>query len=188
MKKRFIAYAMLPLLLLCTPIIYAADLQDGFLGLKWRTKISELTGYSKLRENGDISYYRNLNKVYTISNIRIPKVIYGFYTDRLFAVYLLIESPDAFGKIRDYMISQYGDPKETLTMKNEQTVYNWKYGTVKIKLKRYEKVGNMKLAFYYMPLSNKVNEAQQEQFLDKSYQFFPIEKDKVPEWIPLLRF
>ena len=137
MKKLFITGLIL-LMHLCAQIIYAADLQDGFLGLKWRTRTSELTGYSKLREKGDLSYYGNLNKVFTIEDIRIPKVIYGFYTDRLFAVYLLIESPDAFARIRQYMISKYGDPKEILTMKNEQTIYNWRHGTVKIKLKRYE--------------------------------------------------
>ena len=188
MKKLLILSFMLPMVFLCMQIVHAADIQDGFLGLKWRTSISNLTGYSKLREHGDIGYYRNLNKVYTIDDIRIPKVIYGFYADRFFAVYLLIESPDTFGRIKDYMTARYGDPKESLTMKNEQTVYSWTYKTVKIKLKRYEKVGNMKLAFYYMPLSIKVNESEQENLLNKTYEFFPIEKDKVPEWVPLLRF
>ena len=86
------------------------------------------------------------------------------------------------------MTSKYGDPRESFTLKNELKVYTWIYQTIKMKLKTNEKVGNMKLAFYYMPLSNKVNESQQEELIEKSYQFFPIEKDKVPERIPLLRF
>ena len=193
MNKRFCMIIMIVIWFFCAIPIRAAELQanelqDGFLGLKWGVRISGADGYTKLREQGDIAYYRNLNKAYVIDDIRIQHVIYGFYADRFFAVYLHIESPEAFFRIRDYMLSKYGEPKETMAMPNEQTIYRWRHKTVKIKLKRYEQAGNMKLAFYYLPLSSKVNEAEQEKFLEKSYQFFPIEKGKVPEWVPLLRF
>jgi hypothetical protein len=46
----------------------------------------------------------------------------------------------------------------------------------------------MKLAFYYSPLSKEVNESRVEEFPDKSYRFFPIEKGKKWERIPLLEF
>jgi hypothetical protein len=81
-------------------------------------------------------------------------------------------------------------------MKNEQQIFTWKEGNIKIKLKHYQQDGKMKLAFYYMPLSETVNEAQQEELQEKTWTLFPIEKVKTPEnlkpedlpSIPLLRF
>ena len=60
--------------------------------------------------------------------------------------------------------------------------------TVRGRIKVNEKVGDMKLAFYYLPLSRKVNIAQQEVFLEKTPRLFPIERDKTPDYIPILRF
>lgn len=69
-------------------------------------------------------------------------------------------------------------------------------GNIKIKLKRHQRDGNMKLAFYYMPLSEIVNEAQQEELQEKTWTLFPIDKGKPLEnlrsedlpSIPILRF
>ncbi len=188
MKKLYAAFVFVLFFLLCTSVLYAADLREGFLGTKWGTSISSLGGFSKLWTKGKVSFYVNPNEIHTIYDISVPHVVYGFYADQFFAVYIRIESLEAYGKIKKYMTSKYGNPKKTLTMKNEQTIYRWKYKNIKIKLKFYEKVGNMKLSFYYTPLSNKVNEIQQEEFYDKSYQFFPIDKNKKPERLPLLVF
>ncbi len=49
-------------------------------------------------------------------------------------------------------------------MKTRQTIYRWKHQGIKIKLKLYELEGKMKLAFYYTPLSNKLNAAEQGSF------------------------
>jgi hypothetical protein len=46
-------------------------------------------------------------------------------------------------------------------MRMDQTIYIWDYLEVKIKLKHYEDQPKSKLAFYYTPLSAKVNEARQ---------------------------
>jgi hypothetical protein len=62
------------------------------------------------------------------------------------------------------MNHNYGVPKITRRMSAGQTTHRWKYEKTKIKLKTYENKNNMKLAFYYMPLSRQVNESQQEAF------------------------
>ena len=62
------------------------------------------------------------------------------------------------------MNRNYGVPKITRTMPEEQTIYRWKHKTTKIKLKTYANRNSMKLAFYYIPLSRQVNESQQEAF------------------------
>jgi hypothetical protein len=62
------------------------------------------------------------------------------------------------------MNRNYGVPKITRTMPEEQTIHRWKHEKTKIKLKTYANSNNMKLAFYYIPLSRQVNESQQEAF------------------------
>lgn len=187
-KKTFTGFIVLLIVLSTAYTAFGQNLRQGFLGTQWRSNISDLKGFTQISERGLVSYYRNPGAVFTLDEIRIPDVIYGFYENRFFAVYIRIESPDAFGRIKDYMIAQYGSPKESFTMKNEQTVYGWTYQTVKMKLKLYEKIGNMKLAFYYLPLSQKVNIAQEEIRIENTPKLFPIERDQTPEYIPILRF
>jgi hypothetical protein len=188
MRKIYVGIVLSLMCVIISLPAFGDNLRQGFWGIRWRSDISELKGFSKISKRGFVDYYRNPGKVYTLNDLRIPDVIYGFYEDRFFAVYINIESPDAFGRIRDYMISTYGTPKESLNLKNRLRVYSWNHQTVKIKLKVYEKVGNMKLAFYYLPLSQKVNISQQEVFVEKTPRFFPIERDKTPEYIPIFRF
>ena len=188
MKKAYMGIIISVIFLTISLPAFGDDLRQGFLGTQWRSDISNLKGFTKISERGLVDYYRNPGKVFTLNEIHIPDVIYGFYENRFFAVYINIESPDAFGRIRDYMISKYGRPKESFFMKNELRVSVWNYQTIKMKLKINEKVGNMKLAFYYLPLSQKVNIAQEEILIDKTPKLFPIKRDKTPDYIPILRF
>ena len=48
-------------------VLYGADLQEGFLGTKWGTHISSLTEFSKISQKGDVSYYENPRKSYSVS-------------------------------------------------------------------------------------------------------------------------
>ncbi len=166
----------------------AADLRDDFLGIKWGIKLDSQEGFQELETKANVTYYRNLKKVYTVEDTTVSDVIYGSHSDRFFAVYIHIESLEVFGKIRQHLSDRYGEPKLSLTIKNEQRIYSWKYKKIKIKLKHYITDGVMKLSFYYTPVSNQVNEIQQEKYLDQRYRFFPIEKDKKPILAPLLEF
>jgi hypothetical protein len=46
----------------------------------------------------------------------------------------------------------------------------------------------MKLAFYYTPLSTKVNEARQESYQEKTKRFLDVDKDRAVESLDLLKF
>jgi hypothetical protein len=175
-------------LLIFVNSIHAADLQDEIFGLKWGEPLSGLNGFSKIWSNANVDFYRKPGEVRTINDIDVREIIYGFYDNQLFAVYIKIDSIEVFDAFRRYMKSRYGIPQQTMDAKNDLTVYRWKYKDVKTKLKIYEKSNTMKLAFYYTPLSNKVNEELQEKLQKESFGFLPIEKDKRPERLPLLEF
>lgn len=166
----------------------AADLEAGFMGMQWGSPAVHQEGLTRLYERKKVVYYVQPNIVHTIHEIPVPNVVYGFYEDRFFAVYINLESEGVFGEFRKYLKSQYGNPDKSYSVKTGETVYKWKQGEVKIKLKTNEENYRMKLGFYYLPLSRKVNEEQMEKAHSRSLQFFPIKKDEKPEIIPLLRF
>ena len=191
MRRVAVAVSALTIVLFCLGTAGATDIENGFMGRQWESDISDHEDFTKLYARKEVAYYINPNEVHTIAGMAVPNVVYGFYYGKLFAVYIGLDSIDAYGEIFKYMKSEYGLPDKTVSMKERLTVWKWKYEGVKIKLKTYEKTDKMKLAFYYMLLSNKLNEAQVaalEKFHNKSSRFFPIEKDKTPEMIPLLRF
>jgi hypothetical protein len=174
----------------------ADTLQSEILGVKWGTDISALKDFEKLWQKDSVSFYIKPGVSHTLYEIQVPGVVYGFYSDKFFAAYAQIDDPAVFSRLKSRLTAGYGDPKITQTMKTEQQIFTWQEGNIKIKLKHYLQDGKMKLAFYYMPLSETVNEMLQEELQEKTWTLFPIEKGKSPEnlkpedlpSIPILRF
>jgi len=154
----------LAFLFILTGVLPAAELSDSFLTIKWGIHISELPDFKKISGKGDVAYYENPTKIYTVYEVKDPSIIYGFYKDQFFATYIQVDTFNVFERVKDHISEKFGPPKTTLKMKARQTIYGWKHQDIKIKLKLYELEGKMKLAFYYTPLSNKLNAAQQESF------------------------
>lgn len=154
----------LAILFTLTGVMHAADLSEGFLGVKWGTNISELPDFKKISGEGDVAYYRNPAKIYTVYEVENPSVIYGFYKDQFFATYIQVGTYTVFERVKNHLSEKFGEPKTTLKMKTRQTVHRWKHQKIKIKLKLYELDGKMKLGFYYTPLSDKVNKNQPGDF------------------------
>ena len=154
-------------LLLCSillSVVVAADIKEGFLGVKWGTKISALPEFKKIAGKDDVVYYENPTQIYSVFEVKNPTVTYGFYKDQFFATYIQVQTFNIFNRVKDHISEKFGQPKTILKMKSRQTVYRWKHQDIKIKLKHYEAEHKMKLAFYYTPLSNQVNATQQDAF------------------------
>lgn len=166
---------------------YAADLKNGFFDIRWRADLSQMAGFKKVGDNLNVRYYTSSERVYTIDNIRISDVFYGTYADQFFAVYINIETIEVFAQLRRHMNDIYGLPKIIRTMPAEQTTYQWKHKQTKIKLKTYENRNNMKMAFYYTPLSRQVNESQQESFYENfKSPIFPLDNRRMQDAIDLM--
>ena len=154
----------------------AADIQDDFLGVKWTTNISELPDFKKLSGKDDVAYYENPTEIYTVFEVKNPSVIYGFYKGQFFATYIQVNTFTVFERVKEHISEKFGPPKTTLKMKARQTIHRWKHQGIKIKLKLFELEGKMKLAFYYTPLSNKVNEAQEGSFPTNTERVFTLDE------------
>ena len=163
----------------------AADLKDGFFDIAWTTNLSQLEGFRKISENLNVAYFVSDQRTYKIADIKISDVVYGSYENQFFAVYINIEAIDVFAQLRRYINRKYGLPKIKITKMQEadqQTDYQWSYEKTKIKLKIYENRDNMKLAFYYTPLSAQVNEAQMDAFQETHKKpIFPLDKTQMQQ-------
>ena len=187
MRKPIYLIFLIAVFLISTGSLYAADLKDGFFDTQWKTNLSQTVGFKKVGENLNVSYFINPKHVYTINDIKITDVVYGSHAEQFFAVYINIETIEVFAQLRRHMNRNYGLPRITQRMPAEQTTYQWKYQKTKIKLKIYENRNNMKMAFYYTPLSRQVNESQQEAFHEnfKSPRF-PLDDRRMQNAIDLM--
>lgn len=187
MMNKILTKFLIILVLLLGTVAGAAELHEGISKYRWGESASRYAGLSKLGDKGEVGYYTKPGETYTIGDVSIENVIYGFYRDQLFGVYLNIESIEVYDKLLTHMKSLYGLPA-TKTRMDNFLVYKWKQKEITIKLKADEPIRKMKLAFYYRPLSSELNAQQWEELDTSSFRFVPIEIDKKPEKFILFEF
>jgi len=186
MKKHHLAIVILASSLYLFNNVWAADLEEGFMGYKWGDEIWHYDGLKQLYNKGGITFYSNPSESYSIEGITIGDVIYGFYNEKFYAVYINIDSHDKYDVIERYMKSKYGLPDTKTTTKDTLLTYKWKYKDVSIKLKTDKLTGNMKVAFYHEPTSRGLEEERIVEVIETSDVFFPVEKNKTINMIPFL--
>ena len=180
---------LMPFFYTGTGHLHAAELNDGFFDLAWKTNLLQVEGFRKISENSKISYFVNPARAYQIADLKIMDVVYGAFTNQFFAVYINIHSIDVFAQLKRYINHKYGLPKIKISkmgQPDEQRIYQWKYKKTKIKLKIYENKETMKLAFYYTPLSVQANESQLEAFQETHKKsIFPLDKTQMQQAVEL---
>ncbi len=165
----------------------ALPLEKAFLGLPWGADIREHDGFKFLHGKEELRFYAKPGVVRMANGIRVAQVIYGTYKYNFFAAFLMLDTPESFAELRNYMASRYGFPKTSYQARSQMTTHRWRYRQIKMKLKSTEDGRQMKLAFYFTPISRQVNETFVER-QQKGTRWLPIEKDKKPEALPLLQF
>lgn len=188
MRRYFIYFTILATILLCRDPAHAADLKDGFSGIRWGARISTLDGLSKVQTEGGVVYYANPNEAHILYNIEAPEVIYGFYLDQFFAVHISIEKIEVFLGLKKQLKSEYGMPHIKTSTKTQETIHQWKHGDIRIDLKARNEEAKSKLSFYYTPLSDRMDESQLAEIQDTSVKWFPIDRNKKPRALPVLTF
>jgi hypothetical protein len=97
-----------------------------------------------------------------------------------------MHTPAQFAELKKAFDTQYGAAKSSFNSQTKQQVYRWKDGDVKIKLKKIEATGQFKLAFYYAPLSTKLNEERLEDIPPEIYKLSASQEGESTESAPLL--
>ncbi|MFY9941576.1 MAG: hypothetical protein WAK57_05320 [Desulfobacterales bacterium] len=149
----------------------AADVRRGFGGIAWGTPLSALEGLEQISRDGDLSYHRRPHEVFHLPNVYSGPVRYGFFEERFFAAYLNLDGREAFEQARRSLTGQYGEARAQLRLGS--TILIWHSGEVTIKLKHYQEEGRAKLAYYYAPLSDRLNRQRLDQDFEKSFKLSP---------------
>lgn len=186
MKNHHIAILILASSLYLFTSAGAADLEDGFMGYRWGNDSLQYNGLKLLYSKGGMTFYSNPGESYSIEDIVIGDVIYGFYEGKFYAVYIRIDSLDKYDVIERQMKAKYGLPDSKTSAKENLFTYKWKYKDVTIKLKTDQIKGNMKLAFYHGPTARGLQQERILLDLESSNSFFPIEKNKDINMVPFL--
>jgi hypothetical protein len=162
-------------LLICqaASLANAAELREGFGGIAWGAPLSAVEGLELVARDGDLSYHHRPHEVYHMPNVHSGPVRYGFFEERFFAAYLDLEGREAFEQARRSLTGQYGEARAQLRLGS--TILIWQSGEVTIKLKHYEKEGRAKLAYYYAPLSDRLNRQRLDQDFEKYFKLAPAE-------------
>jgi hypothetical protein len=149
--------------------VQAAELESGFMDTKWSTPAKDLKGFTQVGGSEKIAYYVNHQRTYTFFGTEVPDdVVYGFYDDKFFAVYVNIEGIDVFSQIKSYIQHKYGVPTKTSReTQGNLTTYVWKLNQTQIKFKHHETSGKMKISFYYLPIANQVNAEMKKDLEDE---------------------
>ena len=142
-RKLLLSYCLI--LIFCTTAA-AYDIQKGIHGMNWGSSKSEYDELAKVHQTGQATFYVNSNMSYQTAKQPVPGVFYGFYMDQLFAVFIKLRSPDQFSHLERQFRAKHGKPKTDNNAESGQTVYRWKDGDVKIKLKMRESPSEYKLA------------------------------------------
>ena len=159
----------------------AADLKDGFLGLKWRTNLSASPDFVKIDEQNGVWNYIRPSVIHSIGDIDIFPVIYSSFGAEFFAAYfekdILIH-----GQLRNLFNQEFGPSTTTTRLNPRRTTDIWNHHNTKIKIDVNRETGELKLSVYYTPLSAMVNEIQLETYQQNTRRFLDrIDKDRAVE-------
>jgi hypothetical protein len=191
--KTIMAAAFLWMLSVPVP---ATELESGFMDTKWATPATELKGFTRIGEKEKLAYYVNREQKYTFFDKEVPAdVIYGFYEDKFFAVYVDIMGIDIFYQVRSYIQRKYGVPAKTSRdTQGDLTTYIWRLKQTQIKFKHHETSGEMKISFYYLPIAKQANAEIQKNLEAEPpviiYPVDPFNKSESPNWrrVEFMRF
>lgn len=188
MKNHLIAILVLVLTLCLFNSTWAEDLEDGFMGYVWGSDISKYRGLKQLYTKGGMTFYSSPGESYVVEDMTIGDVIYGFYNDKFYAVYINLDSPEKYDLVERKMKAKYGLPDHKTSTKENVFTYKWKYQDVTIKLKADQLSRKMKVAFYHEPTAKGLEQERRLLEIENSDQYFPLEKNENIDMVPFLEF
>ncbi len=194
MEGRIIAMNSMRIFLAgCLVVIFcssvaAYDIQQGIHGMRWGSSISNYNDLTQVKELNQDIYYSNSNMQYEAASQPVPAVFYGFYMDQFFAVFIKLRSPDQFSHLERQFRKKYGKPKTTRNTANRLTVHRWKDADVSIKLKLRISPVEYKMAMYYLPLADRVNQDKLESATPEARSMTPSSNDQSLKPTPLIEY
>lgn len=148
---------------------HALYIDQGIHGMKWGSSISDTDGMVEVHEKNQAKFYLKASTQYYTADLEGARVSYGFYRDQLYAAFIKLRSVDQFSQLADTFSEKHGTARVSYEDAGKQIIFRWKVNDVKIKLKMKDSIGMYKLAFYYAPLADQLNQDQLEEVSNRIY-------------------
>jgi hypothetical protein len=185
--KGWIAAWMLIIFVSSMGTLQAADLKDGFMGIPWKTDLSVSPDFVKIDQEGDISNFVKPSVIHTVGDVKIYPVVYSCFANQFFGVYFQNDII-LYSRLRNHFNQNYGSATTTRRVNPNRTIHAWNHHDAKIKLKLNRETGKIQLAFYYTPLSVKVDEMRLEAYQERTRRFLDrIDRDRAIEILDMTR-
>lgn len=159
-------------------------------GKPWGTPAAEFGELLPVGDHrGRLTYFAHPAGAPRVLGVQPRGLVLGFFDDRLFAVYAGLEGVEDFGVVRRRLQETLGLPKIGLEARGGLTVYSWKRGETRVKLKHYEGSGVMKLSVYHAGLAREANEVLQKELDEEPPEpVFPLSPTRQREAVELLEW
>jgi hypothetical protein len=166
----------------------ALYIAKGIHGMKWGDSISNYERMVEVHHDNLSKFYVKSGTFYYAANERVSRVSYGFYRDQLYAAFIKLRSANQFSKLAQTFSDKHGTPRVSYEDAGKQIIFRWKVDKIKIKLKMKDSIGMYKLAFYYSPLAEQLNQAQLDQIPLQAYGPEPSDGHDPAQTLPLIEY
>lgn len=132
---------------------------DDFRGMLWSIDISELSGMRLIAAEGDMKFYEKQNENLTIGNAKASKIVYGFYKDSFYSLFIYYDGIINFSKLKDIYVEKYGEayhPNEYINR------FSWSGTNLDILLTFDDILMNGRIVYFYRPIMDRIERDEKE--------------------------
>jgi hypothetical protein len=133
---------------------------DDCRGIEWGTKYDELKGFTKVTTQSRLDYYTKEDEEMTIGDARLEQVVYVFYHKKFCGAVLNFESSPNFQILKTTLFDWHGKGDQSDIYENQ---YSWSGTDVTITLEYDDATQKGKVTYYYMPIHEKKQRADQRR-------------------------
>ena len=155
MKAILFIVAGIGIFTLMTGAVLAENVNSGFGGIDWATPREDVRGCENVEERGDILYCMRRDQAHTLLGESTPEVLYGFYRDAFFSVFIRVENEENYQETKTRLKDRLGAPETSLDKDGMVAVLRWTRDNVRVELHNDRSVQGFQLAYYYVPIADK---------------------------------
>ena len=152
---------ILVLVFLCAqPTVALQNEPNDCRGIEWGAEYDGLEGLSKVTTESRLGYYMKKDEEMTMGDVPLERVVYVFYHKKFCGAVLNFKSSPNFQIVKTTLFDWYGEGDQS---KINETRYRWSGTDVTITLEYDDITQKGKITYYYMPIHEKKQKADQRR-------------------------
>jgi hypothetical protein len=148
---RFVIFLSITLISLSSyvTVSHAMTNEPGdFRGLKWTINIKELSEMQLMAAEGEMKFFERKTDTFAIGDAKSSKIVYGFYKDSLYSVFVYFDGLINFEKMKKIFIQKHGEAYQPNEYLNR---YSWNGNNVDILLTYDDILKNGRIVYFHKP-------------------------------------